>query len=90
MSKDYKSQYKIPCKCLLKEAGELELAENIKEYVNTLNDEIRADEKLYIQRLNTCKSCQMLLNGTCLKCGCYVEMRAAVKSNHCPSEYKYW
>lgn len=87
MSADNK---KIPCKCLLKEAGEQELAENIAEYVSTLNEEIRADEKLYRKRLDICKGCANLLNGTCLKCGCYVEMRAAIADNRCPSEEKYW
>lgn len=81
---------KIPCKCLLKEAGEQELAQSIAEYVNTLNEEIRADDNLYQKRLSLCRSCGKLLNGTCLKCGCYVEMRAAVITNHCPSEEKFW
>lgn len=80
----------IPCRCLLKEAGEKELSENIAEYVNTLNEEIRADEKLYRERLKICGSCESLLNGTCLKCGCYVEMRAAVAKNRCPSENEFW
>lgn len=81
---------KIPCRCLLKEAGEKELAQSIAEYVNTLNEEIRADDDLYQKRLKICSGCGKLLNGTCQKCGCYVEMRAAVRTNHCPSEEKLW
>ncbi len=81
---------KIPCKCLLREAGEQELAQSIAEYVNTLNEEIRADDDLYQRRLKICSGCERLLNGTCLKCGCYVEMRAAVITNHCPSEERLW
>ena len=80
----------IPCRCLLKEAGEKELAQSIAEYVNTLNEEIRADDDLYQKRLKICSGCGKLLNGTCQKCGCYVEMRAAVRANHCPSEEKLW
>lgn len=83
-------KHKAPCKCLLREAGEKELSENIKEYVNTLSDDIRADGELYRNRLSICERCGYLLNGTCLKCGCYVEMRAAVKNNGCPSEIKLW
>lgn len=81
---------KIPCKCLLREAGEQELAQSIAEYVSTLNEEIRADDDLYQKRLKICSGCDRLLNGTCLKCGCYVEMRAAVVTNRCPSEEKLW
>lgn len=81
---------KLPCKCLLRQAGEIELAQNINEYISTLNEEIKADEDLYRQRLALCESCVHLSNGTCTKCGCYVEMRAAVKTNRCPSEDKFW
>lgn len=81
---------KIPCRCLLKEAGEQDLAQSIAEYVSTLSEDIRADENLYKRRLKICGDCNKLLNGTCLKCGCYVEMRAAVITNHCPSEEKLW
>ena len=55
---------KIPCRCLLKEAGEKELAQSIAEYVNTLDEEIRADDNLYQQRLEICGGCGKLLNGT--------------------------
>lgn len=81
---------KPPCKCLLREAGEIELAQNINEYISALDEEIKADEKLYRQRLTICESCVHLLSGTCTKCGCYVEMRAAIKTNRCPSEDKFW
>lgn len=83
-------KYTVPCKCLLKEAGEKELSENIKEYVNALSEDIRSDSELYRHRLGICEGCGELLNGTCLKCGCYVEMRAAIKTNRCPSEKKLW
>lgn len=81
---------KKPCRCLLAEADEKELSENIREYVNGLDSSVKADEKIYKQRLSICKKCEKLQNGVCLKCGCYVEMRAAVKNNRCPSENKYW
>lgn len=79
-----------PCRCLLKEADQNELLENIKEYISGLDDDIRADGKLYKKRLSVCEKCDRLQNGICLKCGCYVEMRAAVKNNRCPSEKNYW
>ena len=81
---------KKPCRCLLGETDEKELLQNIKEYISGLDDDIRADEKTYGERLSICEKCSKLQNGVCLKCGCYVEMRAAVKNNRCPSENKYW
>lgn len=81
---------KAPCKCLLKQAGEIELAKNIGEYISTLSEEIKANDSLYRHRLTLCEDCVHLLNGTCTKCGCYVEMRAAIKTNRCPSEEKFW
>ena len=79
-----------PCRCLLKQAGEEELAQTVREYISTLDPDIKADEELYRSRLDKCKGCKNLFSGMCGKCGCYVEMRAAVKQNRCPSEEKLW
>ncbi|MFR1660111.1 DUF6171 family protein [Gallintestinimicrobium sp.] len=43
---------------------------------------------MYEKRLELCKACDYLEAGTCLACGCYVELRAAVKKNRCP--YRHW
>lgn len=40
------------------------------------------------RRLEGCKSCDELQNGTCMQCGCYVEIRAARLDMHCPM--KQW
>lgn len=79
-----------PCRCLLSEISEKQLSENIKEYLDSLSEDIKADNKTYRQRLEACKRCDKLSDGMCLKCGCYVEMRAAVRNKHCPSEKQYW
>ncbi|MCM1055252.1 MAG: DUF6171 family protein [Bacteroides sp.] len=79
-----------PCRCLLKDTPETELLQNIREYISGLDEDIRTDDASYKKRLALCEKCDRLMNGMCLKCGCYVEMRAAVKSNRCPSEKKYW
>lgn len=79
-----------PCRCLLFETGEKELLENIREYISGLDENVKADEETYRRRLSLCEKCEKLQNGVCLKCGCYVEMRAAVRNNRCPSENKYW
>lgn len=79
-----------PCRCLLGETSEKELLRNIREYISGLDEETRAEEETYRKRLSICKRCDKLSDGVCLKCGCYVEMRAAVKTGRCPSEKKYW
>ena len=48
-------------------------------------DEKASDEK-YEKRLSQCKSCDSLISGTCLKCGCYVEIRALSDTAHCPAK----
>lgn len=79
-----------PCRCLLKQAGEEELAQTVSQYLSTLDPDIKADPDLYRSRLEKCKECDSLNSGMCVKCGCYVEMRAAVRKNRCPSEEKFW
>ena len=79
-----------PCKCLLKQAGETELAQTVSEYISTLDPDIKASPELYRSRLDKCRDCESLNSGVCGKCGCYVEMRAAVRKNRCPSEEKQW
>ena len=39
--------------------------------------------KNYKLRLEKCKKCDFLISGMCLKCGCYVEVRAALNDKHC-------
>ena len=43
------------------------------------------EEELYRQRLDACMSCDHLISGVCMKCGCYVEFRAAFKGMKCPN-----
>lgn len=72
-------------KCLVRELAEQQnVYRTIKEYIDNLDSCIKAEEKLYEERLSICKECDMLLVGMCRSCGCYVEMRAVVKKNCCP------
>ncbi len=81
-----------PCKkCLLLEAGESKSYQTVKAYIDNLDDSLKADEKLYHKRLSECKACPELISGMCLKCGCYVEVRAALKDKSCPNtENRLW
>ena len=74
------------CKrCLIKDMAESEdLSRSVHEYIEGLDEEIKTSERLYEERLATCKECESLLAGMCRHCGCYVEMRAAVRKNYCP------
>ena len=73
------------CKrCLLHEAAEEATLQSIKERIDKLPETEKAPAELYEKRLKECKECEQLISGMCLKCGCYVEFRAAFIKNHCP------
>ena len=81
------SQNKRVCiRCLLRELSEKDYAENIEKYINALKAEDRVSDLEYERRLALCKECDKLNEGTCLSCGCYVEVRGASKAGHCPKK----
>ena len=65
-----------------------EYFQNLRIYIENLDPDTKAGEELYERRLGVCKECDLLLEGMCRSCGCYVELRAAVEKNVCP--YKKW
>lgn len=71
-------------KCLLLEAGEKAAYQTVNDYLSTLDDKLKAEKSLYEYRLSICRECEFLISGMCLKCGCYVEIRAALKDKKCP------
>ena len=81
---------KRACKrCLTREmAGSEAYFENLYAYIAGLDDGIKADETIYEKRLEVCRECDLLFQGMCRACGCYVELRAAVARNECP--YQKW
>lgn len=73
------------CKrCLLHESAEDDMLQNIKEKIAALSPTEKCDNEVYADRLEKCKSCDNLISGVCMKCGCYVEFRAAFKKQKCP------
>lgn len=74
-------------KCLLREMAQADYA-MIEKYKNAIRPEDSADSGCYEKRLSVCKECERLNAGTCLACGCYVELRAAAKNGRCP--HKRW
>lgn len=82
---------KKPCtRCLLEQAGEVDLSQAIKERIAAMPQEERAALELYEKRLEKCRECDFLSAGTCLKCGCYAELRAAKRKAYCPHEKRFW
>ena len=71
-------------KCLLNESAEGDVLETIKEKIDKLSPYEKCESALYENRLEKCKSCDNLISGVCMKCGCYVEFRAAFKKQKCP------
>ena len=85
------SEYKKPCvRCLLEEAGRQDLSESVRAAVAKIPSDKRIADSEYTRRLEICRGCEFLNGGTCLKCGCYSELRAARKDSHCPLKTKKW
>ena len=77
--------YKKPCRrCLISEMGVEAYKEMIAKHTDIIKAEDKSDDELYKLRLDICKECDKLNAGTCLSCGCYVEIRAALKKSKCP------
>lgn len=78
-------------KCLLYESAEADILNDIKSKIDKLSEQERADEDLYSYRLSLCQQCDNLISGVCMKCGCYVEFRAAFLKQKCPdSKGRKW
>lgn len=72
-------------KCLTREMGADEYFKNLHEYIAGIDKELKAEDMLYEKRLSVCKECELLLDGMCRSCGCYVELRAVMDKNICPN-----
>ena len=75
-------------KCLLKDLDDKKISEEIKQAIDRLDDGLKVSKEKYERRLNFCLECDRLNAGTCMACGCYVELRAAAVTGKCP--YKKW
>ena len=78
-----------PCtRCLLKDYSKEVYEKLIVEGLKALPAEDLTTEDVTAKRLEVCKDCEKINQGTCLACGCYVEIRAALKAGKCP--YSKW
>ena len=83
-----KEQKRVCRKCLTRDMDKNEYFDNLHNYIANLDDDIKVDQPLYEKRLSVCKECDLLADGMCRACGCFVELRAVMKKNACP--YEKW
>ncbi|MBR1623596.1 MAG: hypothetical protein IJ675_06780 [Pseudobutyrivibrio sp.] len=58
----------------------------IEKYKAALKQQDMVSDEEYERRLRVCTTCEKLNAGTCMSCGCYVELRAAAKISKCPTK----
>ncbi|MBQ7933782.1 MAG: hypothetical protein IJ327_03205 [Lachnospiraceae bacterium] len=79
------NQLRICKKCLTRDMiGQEEYFNNLRDYIENLDGDIKVDQEQYESRLLICKDCENLFQGMCRHCGCYVELRAVIRTNACP------
>lgn len=90
-SSNYNAQTRFCKRCLLQEiTDERALYEVIREQISLMADDMRTPSDLYLKRLKRCGACEHLNRGTCVRCGCYVELRAAKKHMGCADVPDRW
>ena len=73
------------CKrCLLREAFPADYEKYVAGLLTKIPESAKASDAQYQQRLGVCSACDQLQNGTCMGCGCLVELRAAYKKEKSP------
>ncbi len=79
---------KICTRCLLKDFSREQYEKIVVEGIRALPAEDLVSEEIKSVRLGYCRQCDKINQGTCLACGCFVEIRAVTKKGRCP--YKKW
>lgn len=75
-------------KCELAKQYGGDAAAYVERYLMQIKPEEQAEDGVYEERLKHCADCGYLLDTMCRACGCYVQLRAALKGQQCP--YKKW
>lgn len=79
---------KICTRCLLKDFSKEQYEAIVTNGLSSLPKEDLTDIGITEKRLSICQECDRLNQGTCLACGCFVEIRASLKKGKCP--YDLW
>ncbi len=74
---------RVCTRCLLRDMIDADTS-MIEKYKAALKAEDIVSDEEYESRLDICKGCDKLNEGTCMACGCYVELRATAKVSRCP------
>ena len=77
-------------RCLLKDLTKDEYFHSIYDYIQSIQGSERTPEEEYQRRLRVCQACDFLVNGMCRHCGCFVEVRAVKRGQHCPDPTPKW
>lgn len=48
--------------------------------------QVKADNKTIEDRVNKCQGCEHLKESRCSQCGCFIALKAGLKSEKCPLE----
>lgn len=75
-------------RCLLRDAYPQDYEKYVSGLLKRISPADRADSERYVERLRLCAACDQLQRGTCMGCGCLVELRAAYKKEKCP--FRKW
>ena len=71
--------FRVCKRCLTRDMmDKVSYFQNMYDYIDNLDESIKTNQPLYEKRLMVCKECDLLADGMCRACGCFVEMRAAV------------
>ena len=77
--------------CLLRDMlDKAEYDKTVERVRRALSPALRTPDEAYEARLALCSACDQLQNGTCMRCGCMVEMRAMRRDMHCPPPRNCW
>lgn len=85
-----KEELRVCRKCLLYAESREEFFQRLEAYIAGLDEDDRTDQATYEKRLRLCAQCSRLTDGMCSLCGCYVELRAALKVRRCPDIVRKW
>ncbi len=75
-------------RCLLQDYDEETYVSKLLRVIRLMKPQEKASAEEVDRRLAICRECGKLEMGTCLACGCYVELRSAQKNGKCP--YRKW
>ncbi len=82
---------KLCRRCLLRDlVTPEEYARTVTRVRDALNPRLLVSDSEYARRLSLCESCEHIQGGTCMRCGCLVEVRALRKDQHCPPPLRRW